>query len=149
MSDDFFDKVDKTLSDQGAAVKSANAAKDANVDFAKTALTAMRPVAEEYKRKLVERGIYVELTAGDSGLTFKMRYANGGHNGISVYPDIDTGRLQFRSHYTNDDGRPMVGIDANSYNASNWKDGVFKEKLEKLIKDFLTYAPRHGGARTS
>lgn len=59
--------------------------------------------------------------------------------------NFDTGNLEFRKYFTNDDGQSYESTDASSYNESNWKDDIFKEKVEKLITGFIDYEPRHKG----
>ena len=39
----------------------------------------------------------------------------------------------------------MARLDGSSYDESTWKDDLFKIKIEKLIEDFIFYAPRYGG----
>lgn len=148
VSDDFFDKVDAKLSSDAAKKQAANDLNARNREFSKKAISEVYPLAVEYKKKLVERGIHVELNGSETGFSFKAFYADGGHNGLEVYPTLETGEIQFHSIYTNDDGRNHRGTDAARYNEKNWTPKEFEVRLKKSIDDFLFYADRHGGAVT-
>jgi hypothetical protein len=147
VSDEFFDKADKKLASLRAAAQAAKTARDVNLEFAQRVFPEIASIAQSYKKKLLERGIHVEISGNDRGLTFNMMYADGGHRGLMVYPEIESNRIQFHTIYTNDDGRDMTGTDGVSYNESGWKDGIFEQKLQKAIDDFLSYADRHGGIK--
>lgn len=147
MTDDFFDKLDKKISEQESADRVARNQTMVNREFSHEAIRKMLEIATSYKGKLRERDIHAEISGNQRGFSFKMIWADGGHRALEVYPDLHSGRIQFHTAFTNDDGRNLRSTDGASYDAGNWKDEDFEPKLKKLIDDFVFYADRHGGLK--
>lgn len=142
---DFFDKLDSTIDKQKRADNDHRAAKQENEDFFSQISARLVPTLEVYAEKLKERGIRVEHSANNRHVSMELKYSDGGHRALLLHTNLDTGRIEFEEHYTNDDGKNCKSITGTSYDQSTWKDELFESKLKKMIEDFVFYAPRHGG----
>lgn len=140
MSDDFFEKLDKQIAEADAKANAQQVDKEANEAFAKVATAEMMPIARDYKDKLSSRGISAGLQGHDMGLTFTLKYGDGKQVALTAFPDLETKRLQFNTHYP--EGNSW---DGHSYGAANWNVDVFRKKLEDLISGYLREAPKHRG----
>jgi hypothetical protein len=91
------------------------------------------------------RNIHVEVRTHSTGISFTLRYNDGGHHALNIFGSLRDNRIEMSTNFTSDDGRNYTSTSGASYDKSNWKDSLFKDALEKCIKDFLFYADRHGG----
>lgn len=142
---DFFSTIDNQIDKQQAAKNSKEAEKKNNEEFATKTINRLLPTLDEYVEQLKQRNINVKPFSNERSISLKLVYRDGGHNNLVMSTNFDTGRLEFRNYFTNDDGKNYESTDGNSYDENIWKDDIFKEKIEKLIRDFISYAPRHGG----
>jgi len=142
---DFFSKIDNQIKQQKDAKNSHELQKKNNEEFASQVITRLLPILEEYIEKLKQRNINVNFSSNSRSISLKLSYRNGGYNSLVMNSSFDTGRIEFRNYFTNDDGKNYESTDGSSYDENTWKDEIFKNKIEKLIEDFITYSPRHGG----
>lgn len=144
-SDDFFTNVDSKLRKISEAEAASKDKAAENREFLQEVIARLAPVGSSYKAKLKERNIHAEVQSYPAGLSFTLRYKDGGHRGLSIGGSLETNRISITSSFTNDDGRNFTSTNGATYDKSNWKDEVFEEQLQKCIEDFLFYADRHGG----
>jgi hypothetical protein len=146
VSDDFFAKLDAKLeslkSGQQAAVTRLEDERRASSD----AIKAMHPVAKDYVAKLRERGITAYFSGTNYGLTFEMRWGDGATHGLSVYPDMDSGRLQIiRNSTDHTTGRSFNSTDGATYAAKDFSPQKYESALKSVIHDYVRFADRHEG----
>ena len=142
---DFFSTIDNQIDKQQEAKNSKEAEKKNNEEFATKTINRLLPTLDEYVEQLKQRNINVKPFSNERSISLKLVYRDGGHNNLVMSTNFDTGRLEFRNYFTNDDGKNYESTDGSSYDENTWKDDIFKNQLEKLITDFIFYAPRHGG----
>ena len=142
---DFFDKLDSAIDKQKQAESDHKAAKQQNEEFFSQISARLAPALENYATKLKERGMRVVHSANSRHVWLELKYSDGGHRSLSLNTDLDSGRIFFEEHFTNDDGKNYKSTSGASYDQATWKDEIFASKLEKMIEDFVFYAPRHGG----
>lgn len=142
---DFFSKIDNQINQQKDTKNSHELKKKNNEEFALQVITRLLPILEEYIEKLKQRNINVKSSSNSRSISLKLSYRNGGYNSLVMNSSFDTGRIEFRNFFTNDDGKNYESTDGSSYDENTWKDDIFKNEIEKLIEDFITYSPRHGG----
>jgi hypothetical protein len=146
VSDDFFGELDKKISDLDAKQQARAAQRDADTAFSEKAIAEMHPVARVYIEKLRERGITARVSGNERGLTFEMRWVDNADHGLSVYPDLDTGRLKITRNSTDHtDGKRFRSTDGRLYGETDWKPSTFENALKSVINDYLSYAEKHGG----
>jgi hypothetical protein len=143
--EDFFSKVDATLSKVAEAQMTARSMADQNRQFLETVIVRLSPTVFAYKEKLRERGIYAEVDSYPTAITFTMRYKDGGHHGLRIGGKLESNLIEVTTSFTSDDGKNYTSTDGGSYDSANWNDSIFEAKLRKCIEDFLFYADRHGG----
>ena len=142
---DFFDKLDNAIGKQKQAENDHKAAKQENEEFFSQISARLSPTLEAYATKLKERGMRVVHSANSRHVWLELKYSDGGHRALSLHTNLDSGRVEFEEFFTNDDGKNYKSTTGASYDPSTWKDEFFASKLEKMIEDFVFYAPRHGG----
>lgn len=142
---DFFDKLDSTIDKQKRTDSDHRATKQENEYFFSQIYARLVPTLEFYAEKLKERGITVEHSANSRHLSLELKYSDGGHRALLLRTNLDNDRVEFEEYFTNDDGKNCKSTTGASYDQSTWKDELLAPKLEKLIEDFVFYAPRHGG----
>lgn len=146
MSDDFFGELDKKLGDLDSKQQARSDQKDADTAFSEREIASMHPVAREYADKLGERGITARVSGSERGLTFEMRWADNADHGLSVYPDLETGRLKIiRNSTDHTDHKRFRSSDGRTYGEADWKPSMFESALKSVINDYLFYADKHGG----
>lgn len=143
--DDFFINVDSTLASAAQAASAATINSAENRAFVEEVVARLAPMVSSYKEKLQARNIRVEVQCYPTGISFTMRYKDGGHHGLSLRGCQKDYRIQITTNFTNDDGKNYEGTDGLSYDKNSWNDRLFEDKLRKSINDFLYYASRHGG----
>jgi len=143
--DDFFSKIDSKLEEQKQRKESANTQKEENRAFLAKVCTEVAPIVAKYEHELQARNINVSSTIRDHLVSVELKFADGGHNRLTLSQDIDSGRLTMEKHFTNDDGKNYKSTDGRTFNEQNWRNDLFETALKKLIEDFVFYAPRHGG----
>lgn len=143
--DDFFSKVDSKLQKLQDTDASTKEAADQALILVKDVVRRLRPLAETYEQQLKNRGLKASLSLSDTSIGLTLKFKDGGHHGISLGPEGNASRLEFKGYYTNDDGKHYHSTEGRSYGPESWDDAFFKERIEKCIDDFLFYAPRHGG----
>lgn len=144
-SDDFFANVDSKLRKISEAEAASNDRSAENREFLELVVARLAPIVSSYKAKLKERNLHAEVQSYPTGISFTIRYKDGGHHGLSIGGSLETNRITMTSSFTNDDGRNYTSTNGATYDKSNWKDELFEEQLQKCIQDFLFYADRHGG----
>ncbi len=142
---DFFSKIDQQIDQQKDAKKSDELQKKNNEEFASQVITRLLPILEEYIAELKQRNIKVRYSSNSRSISLELLYRNGGYNSLVMNSSFDTGRIEFKNFFTNDDGKKYESTDGSSYDENTWKDDIFKKKIEKLIEDFVNYSSRHGG----
>lgn len=145
VNDDFFSKLDKQISDVKAEETAVAHRKAADRAFSVRAIAALHPLADEYASKLRERGISAQVS-GNEGLEFEMRWQDGGTHGLTVYPDLTTGRIKItRKSTDHTDGRRYSSSDWQTHGEDSWKPSMFENALKGVINDYMFYAKMHGG----
>ncbi len=144
-SDDFFANVDVKLSKAAEANAASKNTASENREFLEEVIARLAPVASSYKEKLKERKVQVEVQSYPTGISFTLRYKDGGHRALNIGGRLEDNRIEVTTLFTNDDGRNYKSTSGASYDKNNWKDSVFEDELQKCINDFLFYADRHGG----
>ena len=147
-NDDFFAGVDAQLSKMAAAEATAKDTAAENREFLQEVVIRLAPIVASYEQQLGARNIKVEVRSYPTSISFTMRYKDGGHFGLNISGSRQNNRIEMSNSFTNDDGRNYTSTSGASYDKSNWNDSLFKDELEKCIKDFLFYADRHGGVAT-
>lgn len=142
---DFFDKIDNAISKQKQAEIDHKSAQQENEEFFSQISARLAPTLETYATKLKERGMRVVHSANGRHVWLELKYRDGGHRALSLQTNLDSGRIEFEEHFTNDDGKNYKSTTGASYDKSSWNDELFVSRLEKMIEDFIFYAPRHGG----
>lgn len=146
MDDDFFGGLDKKISDLDAKQQARAEQKAADTAFSERAIAEMHPVARDYVEKLRERGITARVSGNERGLTFEMRWADNADHGLSVYPDLETGRLKIiRNSTDHTDDKRFRSTDGRLYGEADWKPSMFESALKSVINDYMFYADKHGG----
>lgn len=115
-----------------------------NRAFLEEVVVRLQPVVSSYKAKLKERKIRAEVQSYPAGISFTLRYRDGGHHGLNIGGRLENNRIEITTHFTND-GSDHRGTNGATYDKTNWKDSIFENELQKCINDFLFYADRHGG----
>jgi hypothetical protein len=147
-TDDFFSKIDAKIGNISDAEKANVDKREKNYAFLKTLNERVTPIAESYKTKLQERGIFADVRSNDYGFSFELKYKNGGYRRLELGYDFDTKNITFSDHYTNDDGKNYKTLGGQALDETNWNDSLFEKRLQKCIEDYLFYADRHGGVQT-
>lgn len=142
---DFFSKIDNQIKQQINAKSSNELKMEKNEKFSFETINRLLPTLEEYVEKLKERNIKVSCSCNERAISIQLVYRNSGYNSFVLVTNRETGRLEFRNFFTGDDNQKHESTDGSSYDENTWKDDIFKEHLEKLIQEFVTYAPRYGG----
>lgn len=146
VSDDFFNDFDKKLVELKTSEQEESDRKAEDRAAAEVAIMAMHPVATEYAAKLRERGITARVSGGKGALVFEMRFADNGDHGLSVYPDLTTGRLViYRNSTDHTTGRGFRSTDGMTYAAGQWAPERFEAALKSVINEYLRIADKHGG----
>lgn len=146
MSDDFFEELDKKIGAHNAKEQARVDRKEADTAFSIQAIAEMHPVAQRYVEKLRERGINAKVGGGERGITFEMKWADHGEHGLSVFPAIETGRLEIvRNSTDHTDGKRFRSTDGSTYGESNWDVSKFESALRSVINDYVFYADKHKG----
>ena len=146
MGDDFFSSLDNKISELKTGEQEARERELADRAAAEEAIAAMHPVANDYAAKLRERGISAKVSGSNKGITFEMRWADNAEHGLSVYPDLASGRLKLiRNSTSHTDGRRFSSTDGMMYAAGQWAPDRFEAALKGIIEDYMFYAPKHGG----
>lgn len=144
-SDEFFANVDVKLSKSAEADAASKNAASENREFLGAVIARLTPITSSYKAKLKERNIQVEVQSYPTGISFTLRYKDGGYRALNIGGRLEDNRIEITTLSTNDDGRNYKSSSGASYDKNNWKDSVFEVELQKCINDFLFYADRHGG----
>ncbi|EOX9657135.1 hypothetical protein AAER06_29860 [Pseudomonas aeruginosa] len=144
-TEDFFSKLDEKLKAAQEKEVLKKATMEKNLSFLKEVSSRLSPLAKDYKSKLQERGIKVDLKISDYCISFSLTYRDGGHHAITLGAALNSNRLEITENFTDDDGRNYTSLDGSSYDSANWKDEIYEEKLKKSIESFISYADRHGG----
>jgi hypothetical protein len=146
VSDDFFGELDKKIGGLNAKEQAKAAQKAAEAAFSEKAIADMHPVAQQYVEKLRERGITARVSGSESGLTFEMRWADSADHGLTVYPDLETGRLKIvRNSTDHTDGKRFRSSDGLTHGEADWEPSKFEGALKSVINDYMFYADKHGG----
>ena len=142
---DFFSTIDDQIDKQKEDKNSNEEKKKNNEEFATQTINRLLPILDEYVEQLKQRNINVSPFSNVRSISLKLLYRDSGHHSLVMSTNLDTGRIEFRNYFTSDDGKNYESTDGSSYDENTWKDDIFKNQLEKLITDFIFYAPRHGG----
>ena len=142
---DFFSKLDSAIDKQKEAENDHKEAKQQNAEFFGQISARLAPILEQYAKQLEDRGMRVTHSANERFVWLELKYRDGGHRALSLHTGLNSGRIEFEELFTNDDGKNYKSTTGASYDQSTWKDELFVSKLEKMIEDFVFYAPRHGG----
>ena len=122
---DFFSTIDNQIDKQQEAKNSKEAEKKNNEEFATKTINRLLPTLDEYVEQLKQRNINVKPFSNERSISLKLVYRDGGHNNLVMSTNFDTGRLEFRNYFTNDDGKNYESTDGSSYNENIWKDDIF------------------------
>lgn len=144
MSDDFFSKIDRVIEGQKQVDATAKATATENVEFAKIAFAEMKPIAETYKRSLVERDVSVQLQTNPTSLSFEMVFQDGDQHGLKVITEMTSGAIEFVGAFS-ENGKSYTSRGGERFTERNWKLSLFEDRLQKLISDYFQYAPKHRG----
>lgn len=142
MCNEFFKKIDEEIGKLKEQKIQEEQTSEDQRNLAIKLVESLSPLLERYKKNLEERGIRTEIFTKDDYFSFKMFYSDGGHRGFELRND--TKKYEMVRLYTNDDGRDKESssgvTDLNTYTVEH-----FEKMLQHDIKDFIFYAPRHGG----
>ena len=116
-----------------------------NEEFFEHTSLRLIPILEQYVEEIKKRNIQVKSTSNKRYISVELKYKNGGYSCLLLSTNLESGRIEFQKNYTGDNGERFVSVDGSSYDERTWKDDIFKTKIEKLIEDFVFYAPRYGG----
>ncbi|HHO3516519.1 TPA: hypothetical protein ACRRF8_003824, partial [Acinetobacter baumannii] len=116
-----------------------------NEEFFEHTSLRLIPILEQYVEEIKKRNIQVKSTSNKRYISVELKYKNGGYSSLLLSTNLESGRIEFQKNYTGDNGERFVSVDGSSYDERTWKDDIFKTKIEKLIEDFVFYAPRYGG----
>lgn len=142
---DFFKNIDKNIEEQKKSKSDYSEMKEKNEDFFELVSLRVMPILEQYVEEMKKRNIKFKYSNNKRHISIELKYKNGGHNSLIFNPNLDSGRIEFNRYFTSDDGKNYHSTDGSSYDESTWSDEFFKTRLEKLIEDFIFYAPRYGG----
>lgn len=142
---DFFTNIDNHINEQKKAKDAYQATKEKNEEFFELISLRLMHILEQYVQEIKKREIEVKSSTNTRHISIELKYKDGGHRSLVLNTNLNSGRIEFNQYYTNDDGKNYQSTDGGSYDESTWKDDIFKGKVEKLIQDFIFYAPRHGG----
>lgn len=147
MSKEFFDKIGMIVAQQ-AIDRNQVATQARNVRlFQGRVVDQVYPIAKHYALELEQRGIRAELEKNALGLSFTMRWQDGGHWTLTLGPSHDATGLQFYSDFSKDDGSRTGTADASTYTGATWADELFEQRLQDAIEKYVFYADQHGGVR--
>lgn len=147
MSEEFFSKIGNMIAQQ--AVQRSNAANQSQHvrTFQGDVIKRVASIAKRYVAGLEQQGVRAEFEQNALGLSFTMRWEDGGHWTLILGPSHDANGLQFYEDFTSDDGRNSRTTDASSFTSATWKDDLFEQRLQKAVERYVFYADRHGGVR--
>ncbi|WP_109858689.1 hypothetical protein [Acinetobacter baumannii] len=143
--DEFFKKIDNSIGAQKKSKSDFNEMKKNNEEFFEHTSLRLIPILEQYVEEIKKRNIQVKSTSNKRYISVELKYKNGGYSSLLLSTNLESGRIEFQKNYTGDNGERFVSVDGSSYDERTWKDDIFKTKIEKLIEDFVFYAPRYGG----
>jgi hypothetical protein len=143
--DEFFSKVDSKLLKTAVETSETEKVNAENREFLEEVIVRLNPIAESYEAKLKERNIRTEVKSYPGGISFGLKYKDGGHRTLTIGGYQESNRIEFKTHFTNDDGKNYVSTSGKTYQKSDWQDLIYVEELQKCIDEFLYYQNRHGG----
>ena len=140
--DDFFTKVDAKLRKETATDAASLETASKGREFVKQVIDRMIPIATSYEAKLKERGIDTKVDSSATGITVTLRYKDGCRDELYVGGLPKSHLIELNTSFIEDN---QTYAATKSYNSSNWQDGFFEDRLQRLIENFLLYADKHGG----
>ena len=146
-TEDFFAKLDRELADVKLDQQKAKATAEENDIFLRQTVARLAPVVASYADQVRARGISVDQQTAESVISISLKYKDGGHFGTRLgrtMPDTSN-RLEIVGSFTSDDGKTYSSTSGTTYDQNSWKDEYFTREIERCIKDFAAFAPRHGG----
>lgn len=145
--DDFFAKIDATLTEHKADAAKAEAAAPAKAAFIEQAVKHAAAIAETYKEHLAKRGITMQVSTGATGIGVTLVHGNGRKRSLHMSKAISSDHLETWSVQPNREKPDFRSTDGVLYQQGNYSDAVFSQKLQKLIDDHLFEARHHDGVR--
>ncbi|SFI79120.1 hypothetical protein [Planctomicrobium piriforme] len=142
-SEDFFKTVDESIGNQKQKEASEDERERELEEYYKTFVDDAEPLIRKYADEMRSRGIITEASSTFGDCSFKLYYADGGFVALRITGRRSGKGMAVRKEYTNDDGRNYFSDDlifSKTFGLSN-----LESVLQDQIKQFLYYAPRHGG----
>lgn len=142
---DFFSKIDSIIDEQKKAQQAQQTTDQENRELFEQISARLAPILESYVQELKARSFKVTFSASHSSVWIELKYGNGGRRALSLQIEQETGQFGFYEYFPDKSGKEVKATTGSSYNRATWKDEFFKQRLEKVIEDFITFAPLHGG----
>lgn len=145
MSDDFFGEIDQIIDSRAQEAAAVAAAKEAAQPNIAAAISASAKLARDYSLKLKERGISLSVSEGVGGVVLELRHGDGTSRTLSYCPSESRQKLEAVGEFPDERGRRFTSTDGSGDQVANWTADMFKVRLERFVKDYVFYAPRHRG----
>jgi hypothetical protein len=143
-SSDFFKEIDDRLVDLDRSEKEKERRDQEQEVTIREFVKEVVPHLGEYKEQLGERGVRVEFDHGDTHLSFKMYYADGGYHGFRLTRDEKRYKLQ--GLFTDERRKSYTAEGGGAWAVEQrWSWPEMKKYLEDEIRNFFAYSSRHGG----
>jgi hypothetical protein len=143
--DDYFGKFDGKMGAIANTQTKAQEVKSKNEKFLEEFISRLAPMVSTYKAKLKERGVNADVESHPTGISFTLKYKDGGHRATHIGRDSKTSRIEITTFFTDDNHKNYRSTDGNSHDQNSWQDEFFELSLQRCIDDYLFYADRHGG----
>lgn len=153
MPEDSFDKIDQKLK-ANASEEATRAEREQSQSEATAAFVdAVVPILEEYREKLRQRNIAVDLKHSRDGFEFLMHYRNGHQFGFQLIKNPrSSGYVVLGLHTDERTGRPYTaegtvegGPATWASQGPTWNANEFRKYIDRQIGEFIDGAARHGG----
>ena len=143
-SDDFFKKIDAEISELDRTEKDQDRRNQEEEGRVREFVTEVMPHLNEYKEQLEARGVQVEFEHGETHLSFKMYYADGGYHGFRLTRGEK--RYKFQGLFTDEHRKSYTTEGGGAWSVEqSWSWPDLKKYIEDEIIHFFSYSSRHGG----